>query len=157
MNIVSIFLSLAQTMSGVLSIHMPGFLSAMNYLSPIRYAIRNLAPYSLRDIEFTCNASQMIPDGNGGMRCTVQNGIEALQLYSLDVNPWPQVLALGGCTIVYRALAYVILRVAKSHWEHKGLNRRFGIGGTENPTVNTGKGGVKGAPGVSEAVLEDST
>jgi hypothetical protein len=75
------------------------FLSALNYLSPLRYSIRNLAPYSLRDIAFSCDAQQRLPDGS----CTISSGAEALQLYSLALEPgW--------------LAAYVLLRVVRTSW-----------------------------------------
>jgi ABC-type multidrug transport system ATPase subunit len=112
-NIMSVLLSISLTMSGILSINMPAFLSALNYLSPVRYAIRNLAPYSLRDIAFTCNESQRLPDGS----CTISNGEDVLRLYNLDVKPGWEVLALGVCVLVYRAVAYLLLRFRRTRWE----------------------------------------
>ena len=82
-------------MSGVLSINMPSFLQGVNCLSPIRYAIRNLAPYSLRDITFTCNESQRLPNGE----CTISTGAQVLQLYDLDTNPGMNIMALGVCCV----------------------------------------------------------
>jgi hypothetical protein len=111
-NITSVFLSVAQFMSGVLSINMPGFLQGVNYLSPIRYAIRNLAPYSLRGISFTCNAEQRLPNG----QCTISTGQQVLELYDLDTNPAINIMALGLCTLVYRLLAYALLKAKRTHW-----------------------------------------
>lgn len=53
-NLISVFLPVAQFMSGVMSINMPSVLQGFNHLSPLRYAIRNLAPYSVSHIFFTC-------------------------------------------------------------------------------------------------------
>ncbi|KAG9230040.1 P-loop containing nucleoside triphosphate hydrolase protein [Amylocarpus encephaloides] len=111
-NVTSVFLSLAQVMSGVLSINMPAFLFDMNYLSPLGYAIRSLAPYSLRDIEFTCDDYQRLPDG----LCPITNGLEVLSLYKLDANPGRNMLYLGVCTVVYRLLAYALLKVNRAKW-----------------------------------------
>jgi hypothetical protein len=111
-NLTSVFLSVAQFMSGVLSIGMPGFLQALNYLSPIRYAIRNLAPYSLRGIVFHCNDTQRLPNGE----CIISTGEQVLQLYDLDTNPAVNIMALGICTVVYRLLAYLILKAKRTHW-----------------------------------------
>jgi hypothetical protein len=101
------------TMSGILSTNMPAFLSAVNYLSPIRYAIRNLAPYSLRPILFTCENYQRLPNG----RCTIETGYDVLDLYNLNVEPGIEILALGICAVVYRVLAYGLLKVARGRWE----------------------------------------
>ena len=99
-------------MSGIISINMPAFLKGVNYLSPIRYAIRNLAPYSLRDITFTCNDSQRLPNGE----CTISTGQQVLQLYDLDTNPGMNLMALGVCTLVYRLLAFLLLKAMRTHW-----------------------------------------
>lgn len=111
-NLTSVFLSVAQFMSGVLSINMPHFLQGVNFLSPIRYAIRNLAPYSLRHIMFTCNEQQRLPNGE----CTITTGHQVLQLYDLNTNPAINIMALGICTVVYRLLAYTLLKTMRAHW-----------------------------------------
>lgn len=108
-------------MAGIMSINMPGFFKAINYLSPLRYSIRNLAPYSLSGITFTCDASQRLPDGN----CTIQTGKQVLQLYKLDENPLVNLLCLGACTIIYRFLAYALLKSVRMHWgEWRNKTRR---------------------------------
>jgi len=119
---MSVLLSISLTMSGILSINMPAFLSALNYLSPVRYAIRNLAPYSLRPITFTCDAQQTLPDGS----CTISNGYQVLDLYNLNVDPGWEVLALGACALVYRLVAYALLRVKRGRWEGVWGRRRSG-------------------------------
>ncbi|KAJ0127864.1 Uncharacterized protein HZ326_29026 [Fusarium oxysporum f. sp. albedinis] len=43
-NIMGVFLALANTMAGILSIDMPELFKAFNYLSPIRYGTRAVAP-----------------------------------------------------------------------------------------------------------------
>ncbi|RFU34068.1 hypothetical protein B7463_g2324, partial [Scytalidium lignicola] len=114
-NLTSVFLSVAQFMSGVMSISMPGFLKGVNYLSPIRYAIRNLVPYSIRNIQFTCNSEQRLPDGS----CTINNGMDVLRLYDLDSNPGVNILCLGMCALVYRILAYLLLKAKRTRWERR--------------------------------------
>jgi hypothetical protein len=113
-------------MSGVLSINMPKFLQGVNFLSPIRYAIRNLAPYSLRHITFTCSAEQRLPNGE----CTITNGMQVLRLYDLDVNPEVNIAGLAACTVVYRLLAYLLLKGMRMHWgEWRGKGKLGGSGG----------------------------
>jgi hypothetical protein len=107
-------------MSGVLSINMPTFLQGVNYLSPIRYAIRNLAPYSLRQIMFHCTAAQLLPDGT----CPINTGIDVLKLYDLDTNPAVNIAALGACTVIYRLLAYVLLKITRTHWGESRVRKR---------------------------------
>jgi hypothetical protein len=121
---MSVLLSISLTMSGILSINMPSFLSALNYLSPVRYAIRTLAPYSLRSILFTCDTQQRLPDGS----CTISNGYQVLDLYNLNVEPGWEALALGTCALVYRVVAYLLLRVKKGRWDGVWGRRRAGEG-----------------------------
>lgn len=116
-------------MSGVLSINMPGFLQGVNYLSPIRYVIRNLAPYSLRGIAFTCNDSQRLPNGE----CIISTGEQVLELYDLNTNPEMNIMALGVCTLVYRLLAFLLLKAMRTHWPNlKGKRKNVrGLSGRD--------------------------
>lgn len=114
-NVMGVFLSVANIMAGVLSIDMPDLFKAVNYLSPIRYATRALAPYSLRGIEFTCNDSQKLPDGS----CPIETGEDVLKLYNFDVDPVVNVAALAACVVIYRILAWALLRVVKGRWREK--------------------------------------
>jgi len=110
-------------MSGVMSINMPAFLRGVNYLSPLRYAIRNLAPYSLSAIIFTCSESQRLPSGE----CPITTGKEVLQLYKLDSDPGLNIAVLGVVTVLYRVVAYVLLKVVRGHWSRgKGWRERLG-------------------------------
>ena len=99
-------------MSGILSISMPAFLRGVNYLSPLRYVIRNLAPYTLRPITLTCTAAQALPDGT----CTVPDGEAVLALFRLDGNERLELLGVAIATVLYRMLAWALLRGARTHW-----------------------------------------
>lgn len=114
-NAMGIILALANTMAGILSIDMPDLFKAFNYLSPIRYATRAMAPYSLQGVEFTCNSQQRLPDG----RCPIETGQDVLDLYKFDEDPVVNIAALAGCVIVYRILAWWLLKVARMHWNEK--------------------------------------
>ena len=111
-SLTSVFLSLAQIMAGVLSINMPSFLRGVNYLSPLRYAVRALYPYSLRGVKFTCEAAQRLPDGS----CAISSGEEVLELYRLGDSPGVNMVALGVTTVVYRVLAWVLLKGVRERW-----------------------------------------
>jgi hypothetical protein len=106
-------------MSGVMSINMPSFLKGVNYLSPLRYAVRNLAPYSLSHIFFTCSQQQRLPDG----KCPIENGKEVLGLYRLDTDPRLNLAMLGVVTVCYRLLAWGLLRVVRGHWKWGGTGK----------------------------------
>ncbi|KAL1643823.1 hypothetical protein SLS61_009139 [Didymella pomorum] len=110
-NIMSVFLSVAQVMGGVLSLNIPSFLQAFNHLSPVKWAIGNMAPYTLRDQQFSCKDWQKI---NG--QCPITTGQQVLDLYKLDKDPEMYLMALGICAIVYRFLAYVVLKCVKERW-----------------------------------------
>jgi hypothetical protein len=95
-----------------MSLNIPSFLQAFNHLSPIKYAIGNMAPYTIRSQRFTCEDWQKLPDG----KCPITTGEEVLDLYNLNKDPKMQIMALGICVVVYRLLAYVILKMAKERW-----------------------------------------
>ncbi|OAQ66072.1 ABC transporter [Pochonia chlamydosporia 170] len=114
-NIMGIFLSVANSMAGVLSINMPDLFKAVNYLSPIRYATRSLAPYSLRDIRFTCTDEQRLPDGS----CPIETGEQVLDLYNFNVDPVVNVACMAACIVAYRLIAWVLLKVMRARWSDK--------------------------------------
>ncbi|KAJ4347215.1 uncharacterized protein N0V89_011154 [Didymosphaeria variabile] len=110
-NCMSVFLSVAQIMGGVMSLNIPSFLQAFNHLSPIKWAMGNMAPYTLRGVKFSCEEYQKI---NG--RCPITTGEDALALYKLNKDPEMYIMALGVCTIVYRLISYLILKCVKERW-----------------------------------------
>ncbi|KAF2445524.1 P-loop containing nucleoside triphosphate hydrolase protein [Karstenula rhodostoma CBS 690.94] len=121
-NCMSVFLSVAQIMGGVMSLNIPGFLQAFNHLSPIKWAMGNMAPYTLRGVNFTCDEYQKI-DG----RCPITTGEDALALYKLNKDPEMYIMALGVCTIVYRLVAYVTLKCVKERWVGRTWRKMGGV------------------------------
>jgi hypothetical protein len=55
LSVASMLVCIAQTMAGVLSINMPGFLRGINHTSLISYTASNLAPYFFRGVVFDCS------------------------------------------------------------------------------------------------------
>jgi len=110
-TLTSVVLSIANAMAGVLSTNMPALLNAMNYLSPVRYATRALAPFSLKGVEFVCDEAHML-----GGKCIIETGEDVLELYRLDVDPVVNVVALAACVVVYRVLAWGLLRAVRGRW-----------------------------------------
>ena len=94
-----------------MSLNIPGFLQAWNYLSPIKYQVASMAAYGLQGAKFTCRVEQQI-DGV----CPIGTGEQVLRLYNLDVNPGNNLAALGACVIVYRLVAFLVLWMARRHW-----------------------------------------
>ncbi|KAI0128018.1 ABC transporter [Xylariales sp. AK1849] len=111
-NVISVLLSVAQIMAGIMSIDMPGLFKAFNYLSPLKYATAALASFSLRGVGFTCDDSQKLPDGN----CIISTGEQVLDLYKLNVNAVVNIGALAATVVVYRLVAYALLRIARTRW-----------------------------------------
>jgi ABC-type multidrug transport system ATPase subunit/ABC-type multidrug transport system permease subunit len=121
LNITSVFLTLSTVMAGIMSINIPAFLQAWNHLSPLKYMVSNMAPYSLHGMTFTCDPTQRI---NGS--CPISTGEQALQLYKLNHNAWLNLVALAITTIVYRLVAYIVLKAATTRWDSDKLRLRIG-------------------------------
>lgn len=115
-TLTSILLSVANIMAGIMSIDMPPLFDAFNYISPCRYAVRALAPVSLRGQRFSCDADQTLPDGS----CVLGTGEQVLDLYKLDVDVVVNIAALAGIIVAYRLVAYLLLRLVRTKWERKG-------------------------------------
>ncbi|KAI4527641.1 P-loop containing nucleoside triphosphate hydrolase protein [Schizophyllum commune Loenen D] len=118
LNVTSTILSIGTFMSGLLSVDMPGFLEGINYISPLKYATENLMPYTLRGMTFTCEDFQRLPDG----RCPLETGEQVLQLFNMDIDPAPRLGAVVATTVVYRIVAYLVLRLVRT--DVGGLWRR---------------------------------
>ncbi|KAI0545957.1 P-loop containing nucleoside triphosphate hydrolase protein [Xylaria curta] len=112
-NIISILLSVAQVTAGVISINMPRVFEIFNYLSPTKYAVAALARYSLDGVTFTCDDSQRLPNG----RCTIETGEQVLELYALNVDGVRNLIALAGTVLVYRLVAWLLLRLVRTRWK----------------------------------------
>lgn len=110
-NVTSILLSISTILGGVMSLNVNYVLQGINHLSPIKYAIANLAPYSMHGQYFDCAPAQQLPDG----QCPISTGEQVLALYNLDKNGPMNILALGVCTIIYRIVAYGFLKAMRSH------------------------------------------
>lgn len=123
-QIISVLLSVAQIMAGIMSINMPMLFQAFNYLSPIRYATRALAPFSLRGVEFTCDDTQRQP-GTG--KCIISTGEEVLDLYKLNVDGVINIICLAGVVVAYRVVAWALLRVVRTRWKSVVEQRRAAI------------------------------
>ncbi|KAJ5888498.1 hypothetical protein N7495_008539, partial [Penicillium taxi] len=110
-NVTSILLSISSILGGVMSLDVNDVLQGLNHLSPVKYAIANLAPYSMYGQHFDCTAVERLANDN----CPINSGEEVLALYNLNTNGPMNVMALGVCTIIYRAVAYALLKLMKSN------------------------------------------
>ena len=111
-NVAFVVLLVANIMGGVMSLNIPSFLQAFNHLSPIKWGIGNLAPYTIRGIMFSCADAQKLPNGE----CPVATGKDALELYNLDNHAGLNLLAVGICVVVYRLVAFLLLEARRAKW-----------------------------------------
>ncbi|KAI0179814.1 P-loop containing nucleoside triphosphate hydrolase protein [Hypoxylon sp. FL1284] len=112
-NVISILLSVAQIIAGIMSIDMPELFKAFNYINPLNYATAALAPFSLRGVSFTCDDSQRLPSG----QCSIETGEQVLDLYKLNVDPVVNIGALAATVVVYRLVAWFLLHLARTRWK----------------------------------------
>lgn len=117
-NVTSVILSIGIMMGGVLSLNVPGFLEAFNYLSPVKYAFRVMANYCLPGQQIHCLPDQLV---NGV--CPITSGEQVLKLYNLDSNPRMNILWLAIAMVIYRVLAYGFLKARGWHVELPALFR----------------------------------
>lgn len=75
---------------------------------PAKHVMANLFPYVLEGegMRFTCDDGQRLEGG----RCPVEKGSDILELYNLNHDPVPYVIALAGCVVVFRFIAYLTLK-----------------------------------------------
>lgn len=106
-NLTSIILSLSQTMGGTMSLNIPSFLQAFNYLSPVKYCVGNIATYSLRGVVFTCTDYERLPNG----QCPIQTGEQALKQFNLEKDANIYLIGLALCAVIYRLIAYTVLKL----------------------------------------------
>ncbi|EPS45803.1 hypothetical protein H072_167 [Dactylellina haptotyla CBS 200.50] len=111
-NVCSTMLSLGMFMAGLMSYNIPTFLSAMNHLSPLKYSVGNLLPYSLEGQHFSCEDYQKLPGG----RCPVENGKDVLNIYGYHYDSKKNLVYLAVVTVAYRIVAYLVLKAKKTSW-----------------------------------------
>ena len=97
---------------------MPGFLRGFNYISILKWGLGMYVYYtlliagavltqSLRGVVFECTLSELSADGT----CPVSTGEDVLKLYNLDVNTTTYAIGMVVCVVVYRVLAYGLLKL----------------------------------------------
>lgn len=94
-NLLSSLVIIAIFMAGTMSLHMPPFFEAWNWLSPMKYAVGICANLGFEDQSFSC----------GVTHCTLKTGDAVLEYYDLRANVSVYVGAIVACLVVYRLLA----------------------------------------------------
>lgn len=116
-QVMSVFLSIAQVMGGTIAIGMPSFLQAWNHLSPIKWSVQSLAHIAFDGIEFGCLE-------NDGAQCVKIRGEDVRREYDLNLELWKACVALGAVTVGYRLIAYLVLEFMREKWYN--VFRRLG-------------------------------
>jgi ABC-type multidrug transport system permease subunit len=105
MHTSSALFSFASTMAGIVALNIPRALQIMNYLSPFKYFVINLAVYSLKGREFTCTSAEEVRG-----ECPISTGEQVLELYNIDGDPRLSLLILGVLAVFYRLVAYTVIK-----------------------------------------------
>ncbi|KAG5421957.1 hypothetical protein I9W82_001050 [Candida metapsilosis] len=95
-NVLSNLIIIAVFMGGTMSLHMPHFFKAMNYLSPMKYAVSICANLGFKNQTFSCNST-----GD----CSLKTGQDVLQYYNLEANIGAMFGGIFACFVIYRLLA----------------------------------------------------
>ena len=70
---------------------------------------------SLRGVVFQCKPDQLAADGT----CPVNTGDDVLKLYNLDVSTTAYALGMVACLLIYRIIAYGLLKIKLMSWSLK--------------------------------------
>lgn len=110
-QIVSVFLSVAVMMSGLMSIEMPPFFRDLSYIGPVKYAVMSCINIVFqRSKRFTCTAdsgaSEVASDGSV-VSCIFNDGNDVLDGYNIRVDIKLYLGLIAVITVVYRALSFL--------------------------------------------------
>lgn len=106
-NIISVILSIASMMAGIMSLNMPSVLKALNWLSPLKYAAGVLINMAMDDTTFSCEGQ--VVDSTGS--CILNNGDAVLESYKLKISVKVYLGALIVCLVLYRLIAFGVLKL----------------------------------------------
>jgi hypothetical protein len=70
---------------------------------------------SLRGVTFYCTTDQLSANGT----CPIVSGEQVLELYNLDVDTTAYALGMVACLIIYRVIAYALLKLKLMAWQLK--------------------------------------
>lgn len=94
-NLLSSMVILSVFMGGTMSLHMPMFFKAWNYINPMKYVVGVSAKLGFENQKFDCVLDS----------CTLDTGENVLKYYNLDINLPAYFGGLIGCLIIYRLVA----------------------------------------------------
>lgn len=100
-NVLTTLVVLAIFMGGTMSLHMPHFFKAWNYLNPMKYAVAICTNLGFKDQNFSCPAET----------CLLNTGEDVLKYYNLQQNMGGMIGGLIACFVIYRAIAIASIYV----------------------------------------------
>lgn len=103
MNLLSTLVILAVFMGGTMSINMPKFFKAWNYLNPMKYAVGVCANLGFEDQHFKCPG--------GAATCDLDSGENVLRYYHLKGSLRGYFGGLVACLFIYRIIAVAMLYI----------------------------------------------
>ena len=106
--------------AGFISLNMPPAVSYVSDLSPLKWGAYILTNVVFADETFTCTPSEEIPSSGA---CPISTGDQVLALYGFDGASGPNGMSLhlwvlGGVTLGYVALTFIVFRVRAYHLSH---------------------------------------
>lgn len=105
-NLLTNIIMIAVFMAGTMSLHMPRFFRAWNYINPVKYAVLIITKLGFENQHFSCGSA---PD------CSLRLGNDVMDRYGLDNNLGISIMALVVCLVVYRGIAVALTEV-KVRW-----------------------------------------
>ncbi|KAG7664640.1 uncharacterized protein J8A68_001865 [[Candida] subhashii] len=96
-NVLAMFVMFAIFMGGTMSLHMPQFFWAMNFINPMKYAVAICANLGFEDQMFECS--------EGLDECVFQTGEDVLEYYNLSADIYSMIGGLVACLVLYRFIA----------------------------------------------------
>lgn len=115
LNIISTVLSLGSVMGGLLSLNMNVFLKAINWLSPLKYALSVLVNMTFADLEISCYDQVTYADGS----CAFDSGEAVLNEYHIKNSVPHFCAAMVGVVVLYRLLAFLVLELTRYNFKSR--------------------------------------
>ncbi|ODQ83099.1 hypothetical protein BABINDRAFT_159556 [Babjeviella inositovora NRRL Y-12698] len=101
LNMLTAVLIIGIFMGGTMSLHMPPFFRAWNWINPGKYLAGSIATLGFQGARFEC--------GDDVTDCLLNTGDAVLDYYGLK-SPWGAYLgALTVCLVAYRIVAYLLI------------------------------------------------
>lgn len=95
-NVLASIVMFGVFMGGTMSLKMPPFFQAWNYINPMKYAVGICAMLGFQHEKFSC----------GGLAdCPLDTGKKVLEAYNLILNVPHYFAAIIACLVIYRFVA----------------------------------------------------